>query len=90
MKRSSLLQHLRRHGCVLKREGAAPSLWANPVTGAAEAVRVTRKSPAPWPERSAARCLFQNQAKGNSGCLTFAITPRPLSSRVRPSGAARR
>jgi hypothetical protein len=38
MKRSSLLQHLRRHGCVLKREGAAHSLWANPVTGAVEAV----------------------------------------------------
>ena len=38
MKRSSLLQHLRRHGCVLKREGAAHSLWTNPATGAVEAV----------------------------------------------------
>lgn len=38
MKRSTLLQHLRRHGCVLKREGAAHSLWTNPSTGAVEAV----------------------------------------------------
>jgi mRNA interferase HicA len=38
MKRSSLLQHLRKHGCVLKREGAAHSLWTNPATGAVEAI----------------------------------------------------
>lgn len=37
MKRSSLLQHLRLHGCVLKREGGAHALW-NPATGAVEAV----------------------------------------------------
>ena len=30
MKRSSLLKHLRRHGCYLKREGAEHSLWCNP------------------------------------------------------------
>jgi mRNA interferase HicA len=38
VKRSALLQHLRRHGCVLKREGAAHSLWTNPSTGATEAI----------------------------------------------------
>ena len=38
MKRSSLLRHLRQHGCVLKREGGAHSLWTNPATGAVEAV----------------------------------------------------
>ena len=38
MKRSSLLQHLRRHGCYLKREGRAHALWCNPPTGAVEAV----------------------------------------------------
>ena len=38
MKRSSLLQHLRRHGCYLKREGRAHSLWCNPQIGAVEAV----------------------------------------------------
>jgi mRNA interferase HicA len=38
MKRSTLLQHLRRHGCVLKREGASHSLWMNPANGAVEAV----------------------------------------------------
>ncbi|MBI1993725.1 MAG: type II toxin-antitoxin system HicA family toxin [Deltaproteobacteria bacterium] len=38
MKRSTLLQHLRRHGCYLKREGGAHSLWVNPRTGAVEAI----------------------------------------------------
>jgi mRNA interferase HicA len=38
VKRSALLRHLRRHGCVLKREGSAHSLWLNPATGAVEAV----------------------------------------------------
>jgi mRNA interferase HicA len=38
VKRSTLLQHLRRHGCILKREGGAHSLWTNPQTGAVEAV----------------------------------------------------
>ncbi|MEJ2678902.1 MAG: addiction module toxin, HicA family [Gemmatimonadota bacterium] len=38
MKRSALLRHLRRHGCVLKREGRAHSLWTNPRTGEIEAV----------------------------------------------------
>lgn len=38
MKREALLRHLRRHGCVLKREGGSHSLWTNPATGAIEAV----------------------------------------------------
>ncbi|MFQ5330099.1 MAG: type II toxin-antitoxin system HicA family toxin [Thermodesulfobacteriota bacterium] len=38
MKRSTLLQHLRRNGCYLKREGSSHSLWLNPRTGHAEAV----------------------------------------------------
>ena len=38
MKRESLLRHLRKHGCYLKREGRAHSLWCNPNTGAVEAV----------------------------------------------------
>jgi hypothetical protein len=38
MKRQALLRHLRRHGCVLKREGASNSLWENPRTGHVEAV----------------------------------------------------
>ncbi len=38
MKLSTFLQHLRKHGCVLKREGSAHSLWTNPATGATEAV----------------------------------------------------
>jgi len=38
MKRESLLRHLRFHGCYLKREGSAHSLWCNPNTGKVEAV----------------------------------------------------
>ena len=38
MKRTELLRHLRRHGCVLKREGRSHSLWTNPATGEIEAV----------------------------------------------------
>ena len=38
MKRSTLLRHLRKHGCYLKREGRSHSLWCNARTGAVEAV----------------------------------------------------
>jgi len=38
MKRETLLKHLRRHGCYLKREGRAHSLYVNPTTGHMEAV----------------------------------------------------
>ena len=38
MKRTALLKHLRKQGCILKREGSSHSLWSNPGTGAVEAV----------------------------------------------------
>ena len=38
MRTGDLLRHLRRHGCYLKREGKAHSLWCNPATGAVESV----------------------------------------------------
>lgn len=38
MKRTALLRHLRKHGCFLKRDGSAHSLWCNPNTGDVEAV----------------------------------------------------
>jgi mRNA interferase HicA len=38
MRRQALLQHLRRHGCILKGEGSAQSLCQNPLTGRIEAV----------------------------------------------------
>ena len=38
MNTGALLRHLRRHGCVLKREGASHALWTNPRTGQVEAV----------------------------------------------------
>ncbi len=38
MKRNTLLRHLRRNGCYLKREGRSHSLWCNPNTGHVEGV----------------------------------------------------
>jgi hypothetical protein len=38
MKTGALLRHLRRNGCVLKREGAGHSLWVSARTGQVEAV----------------------------------------------------
>ena len=38
MKRGALLRHLRKHGCVLKREGGKHSLWTNPTNGAVQTV----------------------------------------------------
>jgi mRNA interferase HicA len=38
MKRNALLKHLRRYGCILKREGSSHSLWINAQTGAVEAI----------------------------------------------------
>jgi mRNA interferase HicA len=38
MKLGSLLRHLRKHGCYLKRERREHSLWCNPRTGEVEAV----------------------------------------------------
>jgi hypothetical protein len=34
----SLIRHLRRHGCHLKREGSAHSIWINPNTGQVEQI----------------------------------------------------
>ena len=38
MKRDALIRHLRRSGCVVRREGKEHTLWENPQTGHAEAV----------------------------------------------------
>lgn len=38
MKRIAFIKHLRRHGCILKREGRGHSLWLDPQTGQSEAV----------------------------------------------------
>lgn len=38
MKRHTLLRHLRKNGCYLKREGRAHSLWINPLNGVVEAI----------------------------------------------------
>jgi len=44
MKREGLLRHLRRHGCILRREGKEHSLWENPQTGTRKPCRGTPKS----------------------------------------------
>ncbi|MFI5382215.1 MAG: type II toxin-antitoxin system HicA family toxin [Tepidisphaerales bacterium] len=38
MNTGALLRYLRQHGCSLKREGAAHSIWMNPRTGQTETV----------------------------------------------------
>lgn len=38
MRRDGLLRHVRRHGCVLRREGKEHALWENPQTCHCEAV----------------------------------------------------
>ena len=38
MKRTSLLKHLRRHGCILRREGRSHPLWTSLQTGEMEAI----------------------------------------------------
>jgi mRNA interferase HicA len=38
MKRQTVLKHLRRYGCYLKREGGSHSLWTNPANGKIEAI----------------------------------------------------
>ncbi len=39
MKRNALLKHLRKHGCILKREGSSHSLWLNLNTDASGVVK---------------------------------------------------
>jgi len=33
-----IVEHLRKHGCYLKKEGSSHSLWCNPLTGHVEAI----------------------------------------------------
>jgi mRNA interferase HicA len=53
MKRQALLRHLRRYGCYLKREGAAHSLWINPLNGAIQTVPRHTEIPGSLPAESA-------------------------------------
>ena len=78
MKRSTLLQHLRRHGCYLKREGSSHSLWTNPRTGAVESLG-TQRFPTDLSEKSAAIYRYQKLER-NESCLTRGLSPmlKPL------------
>ncbi len=62
VKRESLLRHLRLHGCYLKREGGAHSLWCNPKTGHTRRSRGTQRSQICWPARYAVVFLFPRLA----------------------------
>jgi hypothetical protein len=57
MKRDALVKHLRRHGCILKREGRSHSLWTNPQTGQTEAAPRHTESPTSSLIRYAVACL---------------------------------
>ena len=45
MKRQDLIRHLRQHGCVLAREGAAHSIWENPANSRRTSVPRHREIP---------------------------------------------
>jgi mRNA interferase HicA len=66
VKRSSLLRHLRTHGCVLKREGGSHSLWMNPATAAVEAIPRHTEIPNVLTNRSAAILESPNQVQVDS------------------------
>jgi mRNA interferase HicA len=47
MSRRELIRHLRRHGCVLVREGSDHSIWQNPANGKRTSVPRHREIPNP-------------------------------------------
>src|SRR5436190_21398299 len=78
MKRERLLRHLRRHGCVLRRDGKEHALWKTLKRVTSKPSPVTRKSPIFWQERFAVSCQFPiRRARGG--------TTNPGSQHVRLS-----
>ena len=77
MKRSSLLQHLRRHGCSLKRE--APRIRSGPIPLPV----LSKQSPAivkfriPSRGRFAEAYRYRNPVDSNSGCLMASVHQGP-------------
>jgi len=59
-RRPKLLRHLRRYGCVLKREGKEPSLWENPQTRSRRA-RSTPRARISSRNASAVTCQFPSR-----------------------------
>ena len=51
MKREGLLRHLRRHGCVLRREGKEHTLWENLKLATLKPFLVMPKSQTFWQGR---------------------------------------
>jgi mRNA interferase HicA len=81
VKRSSLLQHLRRHGCNLKREGGAHSLWINPATGAVEAIPRHTEIAKTWHRR---KQLAPDACASSCNCRS-SVVPIP---RLQQSGSS--
>jgi len=74
VKRIRLLQHLQRHGCLLKREGGSHSIWRNPVTNEMQSIptaRLVRTSR----EKFAGNCRFLSRVKDYSAVTL--LTSRP-------------
>jgi hypothetical protein len=69
MRREGLLRHLRRNGCVLRREGKEHTLWENPQTGHAETV----------PRHSEIANLLARRIAANYPSLTRQGKSAPLS-----------
>ena len=63
MKREGLLRHLRRHGCVLRREGSEHTLWENPQTGHAEAVPPSWRNPQPLGQENMPQAVDSRSAR---------------------------
>jgi hypothetical protein len=99
MKREGLLRHLRRHGCVLRREGKEHTLWENPQTGHADAVPRHAEIGTYWQRGFVASCRsLIRPGRGTrsasrvirpSGCLRFP-EPRLRGECRRPSSSPSR
>ena len=69
MKRGSLLRHLRKHGCHLKREGGSHSLWTNPVPASWKSYHVIQKFLIDSPSKSAVGRQFPKSGRRPSDGL---------------------
>ena len=89
MKLEGLLRHLRRNGCVLRREGKEHSLWENPQTGHAEAVprqvASAQETRMPADKRNEEKMGSISNSLSGLSCLTqpgglFSNLPAPISA----------
>jgi hypothetical protein len=89
VKRSTLLRHLRRQGCYLKREGASHSFGAIRPPARSKPCRVTRRSPIVSSRRFAGLCRFRSRSRVQlSRSRRRGETALPLSAGVTRLSAA--